>query len=201
MLTYDAILAAPMCCLGACFTGDALTRLDFLPEGSDTSTRLDSRARQLSLELDAYWHNPAHAFELPFVPLGTPFQLRVWRALIDIPAGQTTTYGTLAKQLGTAARAVGQACGANPLPILIPCHRVVAASGLGGFMHAASGAPLDVKTWLLAHESRPASWKPTAPPPQPSPASGRGRGRNARRSEEHTSELQSPKDLVCRLLL
>src|SRR5512139_1916371 len=169
MLTYDAILAAPMCCLGACFTGDALTRLDFLPEGSPTPTRLDTRARQLSLELDAYWHNPAHAFDLPFVPLGTPFQLRVWHALIDIPAGQTTTYGTLAKQLGTAARAVGQACGANPLPILIPCHRVVAGNGLGGFMHSASGAPLNVKTWLLAHEG-------AAPPPSPHPSPDRGRG-------------------------
>ncbi|MBS1146921.1 MAG: methylated-DNA-(protein)-cysteine S-methyltransferase, partial [Proteobacteria bacterium] len=80
------------------------------------------------------------------------FQKRVWRALMEIPAGHPTTYGALAKQLGTAARAVGQACGSNPLPILVPCHRVVAANGLGGFMHSASGAPLDVKTWLLAHE-------------------------------------------------
>jgi methylated-DNA-[protein]-cysteine S-methyltransferase len=78
--------------------------------------------------------------------------LRVWHALMKIPAGRPTTYGALAQRLGTAPRAVGQACGANPLPILIPCHRVVAAGGLGGFMHAASGAPLDVKTWLLAHE-------------------------------------------------
>jgi methylated-DNA-[protein]-cysteine S-methyltransferase len=103
-------------------------------------------------ELDAYWGNPIHLFELPIAPQGTPFQLRVWHALKNIPAGQPTTYGALAKQLGTAARAVGQACGANPLPIVIPCHRVVAASGLGGFMHASGGAPLDVKTWLLKHE-------------------------------------------------
>jgi methylated-DNA-[protein]-cysteine S-methyltransferase len=154
MSTYDAILAAPMCRLGARFTGDALTRLDFLPAATPASTRLDTRARQLSRELDAYWRNPAHAFDLLFVPLGTPFQLRVWHALMAIPAGQPTTYGALAKQLGTAARAVGQACGSNPLPLLIPCHRVVAASGLGGFMHSASGAPLDVKTWLVAHERR-----------------------------------------------
>ena len=141
-----------MCRLGACFTGDALIRLDFLPADTPASPRLDARARQLSCELDAYWRNPEHAFDLLFVPLGTPFQLRVWHALMTIPAGQPTTYGALAKQLGTAARAVGQACGSNPLPVLIPCHRVVASSGLGGFMHAASGAPLEVKTWLLAHE-------------------------------------------------
>jgi methylated-DNA-[protein]-cysteine S-methyltransferase len=151
---YDAVLDAPPCRLGAIFTGDALTRLDFLPTDAPASTPLDSRARQLARELDAYWRNPAHAFDLLFVPQGTPFQLRVWHALMNIPAGRSTTYGALAKQLGTAARAVGQACGSNPLPILIPCHRVLAAHGLGGFMHSAAGAALDVKTWLLAHERR-----------------------------------------------
>jgi len=178
MLIYDAILDAPPCRLGAIFTGDALTRLDFLPVDTPVCGQADHRARHLAAELDAYWRNPAHPFDLLFVPQGTPFQLRVWRALMTIPSGQPTTYGALAKRLGTAARAVGQACGANPLPLLIPCHRVVATNGLGGFMHASSGAPLDVKTWLLAHE-RAASLKPPAPSPQPSPASGRGRKRNA----------------------
>ncbi len=152
MPRYDVILAAPMCRLGACFTGDALTRLDFLPAGTRPSTTLESRATLLAAQLDAYWRNPTHIFELSFAPAGTPFQLRVWQALRAIPPGRPVTYGALARQLGTAARAVGQACGANPLPILIPCHRVVAANGLGGFMHAASGAPLAVKSWLLAHE-------------------------------------------------
>lgn len=151
---YDAILDAPPCRLGAIFTGEALTRLDFLSVDTPVSGQADSRVRQLAEELDAYWRNPAHEFGLLYVPAGTPFQLRVWHALMKIPAGKPTTYGVLAKQLGTAARAVGQACGTNPLPILIPCHRVVAANGLGGFMHASSGAPLDVKTWLLAHERR-----------------------------------------------
>lgn len=154
MPEYDAILPAPMCRLGARFTSDALTRLDFLPAEAPVSSQLNAQARQLARELDAYWQNPAHPFDLLFVAHGTPFQLRVWHALMAIPAGQPTTYGALAKQLGTAARAVGQACGSNPLPILIPCHRVLAANGLGGFMHASSGAPLDVKTWLLAHERR-----------------------------------------------
>ena len=154
MLAYDAILSAPMCALGACFSGDTLTRLDFLTADAARTPQPDSRVRQLASELDAYWANPEHAFGVEIAPQGTPFQLRVWRALMNIPAGQPTTYGALARQLGTAARAVGQACGSNPLPILIPCHRVVAASGLGGFMHASTGAPLDVKTWLLAHERR-----------------------------------------------
>lgn len=152
MTAYDAVLAAPPCRLGAIFAGDVLTRLDFLPGDAPAATRLDSRARQLANELDAYWNDPAHRFDLPHQAHGTPFQLRVWQVLVAIPPGMPQTYGALARQLGTAARAVGQACGANPLPILIPCHRVVAANGLGGFMHAARGAPLDVKTWLLAHE-------------------------------------------------
>jgi methylated-DNA-[protein]-cysteine S-methyltransferase len=155
MPAYDAILVAPMCHLGARFTGEALTRLDFLPVDAFASTRLDIRARDLQHELDAYWHDPAHIIDLVYAPAGTPFQLRVWHALRDIPPGQPTTYGALARRLGTAARAVGQACGSNPLPILIPCHRVLAVNGLGGFMHASSGAPLDVKNWLLTHERRP----------------------------------------------
>ncbi|MDP1644747.1 MAG: methylated-DNA--[protein]-cysteine S-methyltransferase [Thiobacillus sp.] len=154
MPIYDAILDAPPCRLGAIFTGEALTRLDFLPVETPVSGHADNRIRHLADELDAYWRNPAHEFDLLYVPAGTPFQLRVWHTLMAIPAGQPTTYGALAKQLGTAARTVGQACGANPLPILIPCHRVLAANGLGGFMHSSSGAPLDVKTWLLAHERR-----------------------------------------------
>jgi methylated-DNA-[protein]-cysteine S-methyltransferase len=122
-----------MCRLGARFTGDALTRLDFLPADTRASTQLDARARQLADELEAYWHNPAHPFDLLFVPLGTPFQLRVWHALMRIPAGQPTTYGALAKQLGTAARASAQACAANPLPILILPSR---DGGEGGRLHA-----------------------------------------------------------------
>lgn len=166
MIHYDAILDAPPCRLGAVFSGDTLTRLDFLPADAPPAPRPDARARLLADELDLYWRDPAHRFALAFAPHGTPFQLRVWQALVAIPPGAPLTYGALARQLGTAARAVGQACGSNPLPILIPCHRVVAANGLGGFMHAAAGAPLDVKAWLLAHE-------------QDAPAHGRGRKRNA----------------------
>lgn len=154
MPIYDAILDAPPCRLGALFVGDTLTRLDFLPVDAPPATRPDTRTRALADELDAYWRDPLHRFTLAFAPAGTPFQLRVWQALLAIPPGAPLTYGALARQLGSAARAVGQACGANPLPILIPCHRVVAAGGLGGFMHAASGAPLNVKAWLLDHERR-----------------------------------------------
>ncbi len=152
MQAYDAVLNFAPCHLGTRFTGDVLTRLDFLPKHHPLTLHPDYRAQHLAHELAHYAHDPAHEFGLLFVPDGTPFQLRVWRTLLAIPIGQTVTYGALARQLKTAPRAVGQVCGANPLPILIPCHRVVSASGLGGFMHAASGELLGIKTWLIEHE-------------------------------------------------
>ncbi|GIX31628.1 MAG: hypothetical protein KatS3mg124_2100 [Porticoccaceae bacterium] len=103
-------------------------------------------------QLGEYFAGVRTAFRLPLAPAGTPFQQRVWQALIDLPFGQTISYGKLAARLGRpgAARAVAAACAANPLPILIPCHRVVAARGLGGY-----SAGLERKRWLLAHEGAP----------------------------------------------
>lgn len=153
MSVYDAILSAPLCRIGVRFSGDALVELSLLATAPAPRTPADSRVRHLACELDAYWADPAHTFHIPVAPQGTSFQRRVWQGLACIPAGHPVTYGALARQFGTAARAVGQACGSNPLPIVVPCHRVVAANGLGGFMHASAGAPLDVKSWLLRHES------------------------------------------------
>lgn len=109
-------------------------------------------------------------FDLPLAPRGTPFQRRVWDALLAIPRGEVRTYGDLARALGTAARAVGGAVGANPLPILIPCHRVVAGGGaLGGY---SGGEGESTKRHLLRLEGvalgRPLAARrprPTTPPP------------------------------------
>lgn len=169
---YAAILDFAPCRIGARFTGEALTGLNYLPLDTPLTRHPDQRAKHLAQELEHYTHNPAHVFDLLFVPSGTPFQLRVWRALLAIPAGQILTYGALATQLKTAPRAVGQACGSNPLPLVIPCHRVVSATGLGGFMHSANGAPLDIKAWLLRHEGGNFLLG-YVPSPQPSPM-GRG---------------------------
>jgi len=92
-------------------------------------------------------------FGLPLRPAGTTFQRRVWAAIAAIPNHQTRTYGEIARALHSAPRAVGQACGANPFPLVIPCHRVLASGGgLGGFARHGGGFLLDVKRWLLAHE-------------------------------------------------
>lgn len=114
-------------------------------------------AHEAARQLNAYLSDPDFTFDLPLMRRGTNFQQRVWQAIGAIQRGATRRYGELARDLGSAPRAVGQACAANPLPIVVPCHRVVAAagglnSGLGGFAHARDGFLLDVKRWLLRHE-------------------------------------------------
>lgn len=101
-------------------------------------------------QLEAYFDGRLSRFDLPLQPQGSAFQRKVWQALLDIPFGATRRYGDLAKDLGTAPRAIGSACGLNPIPIVIPCHRVVGASGgLGGY----SGEDgIETKRYLLRHE-------------------------------------------------
>ncbi|PWK60879.1 methylated-DNA--[protein]-cysteine S-methyltransferase [Roseicyclus mahoneyensis] len=100
-------------------------------------------------QLSAYFGGTAAGFDLPLAHGRTGLQAAVLAALGDIPFGETRTYGDLSKILGAPAQAIGQACGANPLPILIPCHRVLSATGLGGF--SAPGG-VEAKVWLLRHE-------------------------------------------------
>lgn len=110
-------------------------------------------ATELARQVRAYLRRPRGAvFDLPLVSAPTAFQRRVRAALQTIGGGQIRTYGAIAKQIGSAPRAVGGACRANRLPLLIPCHRVVAADGLGGFMGVRGGHQAAVKRWLLGHE-------------------------------------------------
>ena len=105
-----------------------------------------------------YFEGGTAGLNLPLAARGTEFQHRVWRALQAIPPGETRTYGDLARQLGTSARAIGGACRANPCLIAVPCHRVIAKDGLGGFAGDIAGRRLAVKRWLLRHEGAPAAW-------------------------------------------
>lgn len=159
--TFDGIIPAPFGALGVRMAGERLTELVFLPSGA---RRVSACIRPVARVLEAYFDDPERPFDLPLALLGSPFRQRVWAALNTIPAGRTTTYGALARQIGSSARAVGQALGDNPIPIVIPCHRVLSATGLGGFMHTPSlgqgptqdltqaSFPLTVKRWLLTHE-------------------------------------------------
>lgn len=108
----------------------SLVSLDWGWGQDQTQTELLEEARD---QLIAYFDGKRQDFDLPLKPMGTPFQSKVWAAMLDIPFGQVQTYGQIAKKIGSAARAVGMACGANPIPVIIPCHRIVAATGLGGY--------------------------------------------------------------------
>lgn len=152
MKTYQARLATPFAVLGIVSAGGRLTEIDFLPPKTAPLAPQDAFTEQVCDELRAYLADPAYRFDLPLEPRGTEFQRKVWQALLEIPSGGTFTYGELAARLGSAPRAVGQACGANPIPVIIPCHRVLARHGLGGFMNSAGGDPLSIKRWLLRHE-------------------------------------------------
>lgn len=149
---YAAKYLMPFAVLGIRVEHGQLAGIDFLPLGEATLAPSDALTRQVCEQVEAYLRAPDFQFDLPLRQVGTPHQMKVWQALRAIPRGQAKTYGELAQQLGSSPRAVGQACGSNPLPLIIPCHRVVAKNGAGGFMHHASGAPLAIKDWLLRHE-------------------------------------------------
>lgn len=150
---YAAVVPLPVGAAGIRMRGETLVGLDFLPPGTPARAAREPSARRVSEAIQVYLADPRRGFDLPLDLAGTPFRMRVWRQLRDIPPGQTRTYGQIAHALGSSPRAVGQAVGDNPIPIIVPCHRVIAADGgLGGFNHSRTGYSLDIKRWLLGHE-------------------------------------------------
>jgi len=118
---------------------------------SSSSKLINARLeKKIILGLDKYFDSGLIDTEISLCPKGTLFQQEVWRALKTIPPGSVKTYGDVAKELHTSSRAVGQACRRNNIPLFIPCHRVVAAKGLGGFM--GGYRHVERKRWLLQHE-------------------------------------------------
>jgi methylated-DNA-[protein]-cysteine S-methyltransferase len=140
--------------------GGALTSLDWAAGPKDEP---DDALHEAARQLAGYFAGRRTAFDLPLRPAGSAFQQRVWAAMCEIAYARTATYGDLAHRLGTAARAVGGACGRNPLPIIIPCHRVVGGQGKPGGYSGHGG--LETKGWLLAHERAHQHAAATAPAP------------------------------------
>lgn len=123
----------------------AIVRAEWESGGTDDTPLL----REAAAQLVAYFDDPAQGFDLPLKVEASKFQQRVCDAMLAIPLGETRTYGDLSKDLGVPAQAIGQGCGGNPIPVIIPCHRVLGANGLGGF--SGSGG-VETKVWLLKHE-------------------------------------------------
>jgi len=172
---FDAFptrVRTPFATLGIATDGRAVTRVAYLPVSAEEAAPADAVSERVARELRRYLVDPSFRFTVPLAPAGTLFQRRAWTAIAEIPAGQSRTYGELARKLVTAPRAIGQACGANPIALIIPCHRVVGGLGsLGGFMGESGGDagasdlfawegdgsegrvyPAAIKRWLLAHE-------------------------------------------------
>ena len=130
-----------------------ISKIDYLPPEAALIPPGNALARAFSKQCAQYFNNALSIFDVPLKPAGTAHQQKVWNQIAHIPAGSTTTYGELAKKIKSGPRAVGTACGANPYPLISPCHRVVAAQGIGGFMKEnAPGLHRQIKIWLLKHE-------------------------------------------------
>ena len=134
----------------------AIVSVDWGFGRDQTVTPLLARARD---QLFAYLDGHLTRFDLPLNPAGTPYRRRVWAALCDIPYGATRSYADIARQAGGSPRSVGQANGSNPIPIIIPCHRVLATTGIGGY---SGGEGLPTKRALLALEARATPLFPSA---------------------------------------
>jgi methylated-DNA-[protein]-cysteine S-methyltransferase len=149
-LQFDAIVPAPFGAVGiALFNGQV--SIELLTESHTPKPAENKTVQKMANQIEAYFSNAKSDFNLPIVQHGTPYQQRVWQAISAIPRGRVLTYGDIAAQIGSGPRAVANACGANNIPLIVPCHRVVAKNGIGGFMQ---GNPdgLKVKKWLLKHE-------------------------------------------------
>lgn len=140
----------------------AVVALDW---GETACGLLDPLVQTTVEQLEAYFDGCLRQFSVPLAPAGTAFQHRVWAAIAAIPFGETRSYGVLAAALGTGPRAVARACGANPIPLLIPCHRVIGANGsLTGY---SGGDGITTKAWLLRHERAVVTLPDRAQPPLP----------------------------------
>jgi len=150
--SHQAIIVAPFGAIELRVQRDRLVSVDFLY--CTRAERVDDHPVLQSLvdQVRQYFTGNPCELNAPMMWQGTAFQQRVWQALLVIPFGEVRTYGQLAKQLDSSARAVGGACRANPVPLFVPCHRVVAAAGIGGFSGATEGDELRAKRWLLEHE-------------------------------------------------
>jgi methylated-DNA-[protein]-cysteine S-methyltransferase len=153
-MSYQASVDTPFSNLGLCFDADVLTGIDFIAR--DIRIKPETGVADMAVaQIGDYCEGrlPRKGFKLRLRADGTEFQQRVWRVLQAIPYGETRTYGEIAAELGTSARAVGNACRRNPVPLIIPCHRVVAAAGTGGYGGETHGEWIRIKRWLLHHEN------------------------------------------------
>jgi methylated-DNA-[protein]-cysteine S-methyltransferase len=148
---FEAIIPAPFGAIGIRAQDDFLTGIELLTNALPEKPSAQPFVQQVVNQIHGYLSDPTAPLDIPYAVKGTHFQKRVWQAIAAIPSGQTLSYGELAQKVGSGPRAVANVCGANQIPLFIPCHRVVGKSGIGGFMQG-NESGLSVKRWLLTHE-------------------------------------------------
>jgi methylated-DNA-[protein]-cysteine S-methyltransferase len=149
-LQFDAIVPAPFGAVGIAVFNEQVS-IELLTEKHAPKLAENKTVQKIANQIEAYFNDSKYQFNAPINQQGTPYQQRVWQAISAIPRGRVLTYGDIAAQIGSGARAVANACGANNLPLIVPCHRVVAKGGIGGFMQGNKDG-LKIKKWLLKHE-------------------------------------------------
>lgn len=154
MQKFQAIIETPFAKLGVQVQNDSITSIDFMVSSLEKPFFSSGLTEFLAHQIGCYLQNPLHKFEMSLLPDGTEFQKSVWQIMQTIEAGNTLSYGDVALMLNSSPRAVGNACRRNPIPLLIPCHRIVAKNGLGGFAGQTKGSVFDIKRWLLNHEAQ-----------------------------------------------
>jgi methylated-DNA-[protein]-cysteine S-methyltransferase len=145
-------MKTPVGKVGVVTVNGKLCAIDFLSGSARERKAQDPIARKVVAQLSAYFHNARESFSVALELEGTEFQKAVWGQLRKIEPGEVRTYGDIARILNSSPRAVGNACRANPLPIIVPCHRVVSSQGIGGYGGKTSGSRLRQKRRLLSHE-------------------------------------------------
>ena len=149
---YAAIADLGYTTVGIQTDDSSITGIDFLPQDHPEISPRNPLAAEAITALRQYGKDPSYHFNLPIRLDGTPYQRKVWEALRTLASGETITYGDLAARLQSGARAVGNACRHNPIPLIVPCHRVVAKNGPGGFAGDRHEGWTTLKQWLLHHE-------------------------------------------------
>lgn len=152
MPSFDFVIASPIGPLGLNLSSRGLTQLVYCDSQQALHMPTQGLALELTQQIDAYFKLELKQFDMPLDIQGTDYQNKIWREVSSIPYAQALTYGAIAKTLGTGARAVGNACRRNPVPLMIPCHRVVRLDQIGGYCGQTSGRSMQQKDWLLRHE-------------------------------------------------
>lgn len=150
---FEYILPSPIGMLGLNVSSNGIQCLSYIMKHAEVKLPKDGLPLNVYQQINEYFELVRTEFDLPIDIMGTIFQKRVWEKVGKIAYGKSLTYGEIAKAISSGPRAVGNACRSNPIPIIIPCHRVVKKTGIGGYCGSLTGKEIQQKDWLLRHES------------------------------------------------